>query len=120
MVFTKSLKGRYIFKYMLKKSKYISYKNISLYYLKDKKYINENFLGICVSKKHGNSVTRNRLKRWVRESYKELEEKLGRGYKIIVLFKKNIDTQNVDFYIIKEELEYCLKEAEIYVNEKSN
>ena len=39
MVFTKSLKGRYSFKYMLKRSKYISNKSITVYYLKDKKYI---------------------------------------------------------------------------------
>lgn len=117
MVFTKSLKGRYIFKYMLKKSKYISDKNITVYYLKDKKYMEENFLGICVSKKHGNSVVRNKLKRWVREAYKGLEEKLQKGYKIIVLYKKNIDVAIIDFHVVKSELENCLNGAEIYRHE---
>ena len=116
MVFTKSLKGRYSFKYMLKKSKYISSKNITVYYLKDRKYTEENFLGICVSKKHGNSVVRNKLKRWVREAYKEIEIKLNKGYKIIVLYRKNISVVCVDFHAIKEELYNCLKETEIYKN----
>lgn len=114
MVFTKSLKGRYSFKYMLKKSKYVSNKNITVYYLKDKKCIGENFLGVCVSKKHGNSVVRNKLKRWVREAYKEIEEKLEIGYKIIVLYKKNINIDCVDFHVVKEELENCLKEVGLY------
>lgn len=117
MVFTKSLKGRYIFRYMLRKSKYISKQNITIYYLKDKNSINENFLGICVSKKHGNSVVRNKLKRWVREVYKEVESNLIKGCKIIVLFKKNINVDDIDFHVLKEEFTYCLEEAGIYINE---
>lgn len=119
MVFTKSLKERYSFKYMLKKSKYISAKNITVYYLKDKKCTEENFLGICVSKKHGNSVIRNKLKRWVREAYKEIEKELNSGYKIIVLYKKNISVNCIDFHVLKEELNNCLRETEIYINGKN-
>ena len=117
MVFTKSLKERYSFKYMLKKSKYISKEYITVYYLKDKNKTEENFLGICVSKKHGNSVVRNKLKRWVREAYKELEPAIKKGYKIIVLYKKNINTENINFHVLKDELNSCLKEAEIYLSE---
>lgn len=117
MVFTKSLKGRYSFKYMLRKSKYISSNNITVYCLKNRDNSEENFLGICVSKKHGNSVVRNKLKRWVRESFKELESNINKGYKIIVLYKKNIDVDNVTFKIIKEEVVNCLKGHDIYINE---
>jgi len=117
MLFTKSLKGRYIFKYMLRKSKYISNNNVTVYYLKDKNNTEENFLGICVSKKHGNSVVRNRLKRWAREAYKELENNIKNGYKIIVLYKKNIDVQSLGFVGIKEELKECLEQTEVYSNE---
>lgn len=117
MVFTKSLKERYSFKYMLKKSKYISKEYITVYFLKDKNIEDENFLGICVSKKHGNSVARNRLKRWVREAYKEIEPNINKGFKIIVLYKKNINVDNIDFHVLKEELNNCLKETELYINE---
>lgn len=115
MVFTVSLKGKYSFKYMLRKSKYISNNNITVYYLKDKVYTDTNFLGICVSKKHGNSVVRNRLKRWVREAYKEIEYDINKGYRIIVLYKKNICVEEIDFHVIKDEIIHCLKEAEILI-----
>lgn len=117
MVFTKSLKERYSFKYMLKKSKYVSKEYITMYYLKDKNNTEENFFGICVSKKHGNSVVRNRLKRWAREVYKNLEANICRGYKIIVLYKKNIKVNDINFHVLEKELYNCLKEAELYINE---
>ena len=115
MVFTKSLKERYSFKYMLKRSKYISSENITVYFLKDKNNDEENFLGICVSKKHGNSVVRNRLKRWAREAYKEVENSISKGYKLIVLYKKGVDIDKIDFHVIKNEIIYCFNQAGIYV-----
>ncbi len=116
MVFTKSLKGRYSFKYMLKRSKYISNENITVYFLNDRNNEETNFLGICVSKKHGNSVVRNRLKRWAKEAYKEIEESICKGYKIIILYKKGIEVDKIDFHVIKKEIIYCLNEAGIYRN----
>lgn len=104
MVFTKSLKGQYRFKLTLKRGQYFSNKNITIYVLKNKKCDSSNFLGICVSKKHGNSVVRNRLKRWVREAYKEIEDSVEVGNNIIVLFKKNINVDEIDFHLVKKEL----------------
>lgn len=108
MVFTSSLKGRYLFRRILKKGKYFSNENITVYVMKNGS--EKNYLGICVSKKHGNSVVRNRLKRWVRESYKELEEHICQGNNIIVLFKKNIQVENLDFFKIKDEISCCMQE----------
>lgn len=109
MVFTKSLKGQYSFKLIFKRGEYISKDNVTVYIFQNKKYENNNFLGICVSKKHGNSVIRNRLKRWVREAYKEIEKDLKKGYNIIILYKKNIDVDKLNFNIIKTELSECTK-----------
>ncbi len=113
MVFTKSLKGQYSFKVIFKRGEYISNNNITLYILKNRKYENNNFLGICVSKKHGNSVVRNRLKRWAREAYKEIEKDLNKGYNIIILYKKNIDVSKLDFYCVKKELKESLEKLGI-------
>ena len=48
-----------------------------------------NRVGISVSKKVGNSVVRHRTVRLIRESYRLQEDKIGRGYDMVVVAKKN-------------------------------
>ena len=116
---TISLKKKFDFKKTLNYGRYAAGEYISVYVLKRKSTEDQeqNLFGICVSKKHGNSVIRNKLKRWVREAYKEIEPKINKGYKIIVLYKKNIVVNNISFHVLKNELDECLKEAELYINE---
>ena len=45
----------------------------------------KNRLGICVSKKIGNSVVRHRVTRLVRESYRLNEERFRQGIDLIVI-----------------------------------
>ena len=104
MKYTKSLKGSVNFKRVLKQGKYKSNKNISIYIKKNSLEDNLNHLGICVSKKHGNSVIRNKLKRWVREAYYSFENDIKLGFDIIVLFRKNIDINNINYYVVKDEI----------------
>ena len=89
---TISLKKKFDFKKTLNYGRYAAGEYISVYVLKRKSTEDQeqNLFGICVSKKHGNSVVRNRLKRWARESYKELEKNIKLGNIIIILYKKDI------------------------------
>ena len=71
---TKILKKNYEFKKVLNNGKIYKGKQIEIFYLKQN--ISVNFLGIAISKKVGNSVYRNKIKRLIRETYRLLEEKI--------------------------------------------
>lgn len=115
MLKTKSLKGTGLFKVVLRRGKYETGKYITIYILKTKKENNlNNFLGICVSKKHGNSVIRNRIKRWAKESYTKLEKDIDGGYNIIVLYKKNIEVNNLSYDVVLNEISSLLYKNGIY------
>jgi len=59
-------------------------------------------LGITVSKKIGNSVKRNRVKRFIREFYRLHKTYFPQGYDIVIVAKKGVC--DLDFWTIKEEL----------------
>ena len=73
---TKILKKNYEFKRVLNNGKFYKGKQIEIFYLKQN--ISINFLGIAISKKVGNSVCRNKIKRLIRENYRLLENRITR------------------------------------------
>jgi len=103
MRYTKSLKGSVNFKRVLKQGKYVSGKILAVY-VKKNNLDNENNLGICVSKKHGNSVTRNKLKRWAREAYYFYEKDINQGYNVVILYRKDVLVNELDFNVVKGEI----------------
>lgn len=112
MKYTKSIKNSGTFKYCINKGKFSSGRYLVVYLTKVKK--NANFLGICVSKKNGNSVNRNKMKRWVREVYTKIEKDILVGLNIIVLFKKSTKIQDLDYIKVKEDVEMCFEKLEIF------
>ena len=75
-------------------------------------------LGIAISKKVANSVYRNKIKRLIRENYRLLEENMTVGNCFVILWNKKVEGKDVDFYIIKEDMEKLLKKANILLKEK--
>lgn len=112
------IKKNSIFRYILRNGKF--YKgNCIVVHISDKKVLKNqktdtNYLGICVSKKNGNSVCRNKLKRWVREIYKNEESKLKKNYSIVVLFKKNYLFENINYSQVLTDIKNCFKELDLY------
>jgi len=70
--------------------KYFGY--FQLIYLK-KNNLKKNRLGVVASKKTGNAVCRNKLKRLFRENFNKQENNLKQGYDIVFIAKKNAGEQ---------------------------
>lgn len=121
---TISLKKAFDFKKTLNYGRFAGGEYIAVYVLKRKSHEkqDQNLFGICVSKKHGNSVVRNKLKRWAREAYKEIEENIVLGNIVVILYKKDIkdkiDKGELNFFKVKQDMEKALKKLELLIEDK--
>ena len=75
-----------------------------------------NRLGISISKKYGKSVKRNRLKRLIKENYRQYEEYIKDGYDIVITARNNTDLP--DFAAVRKEMKYLMKKLRIFDQEK--
>jgi ribonuclease P protein component len=112
MKYTSSIKKKGTFKYLINKGKFSREKYLVVYFIRNNKP--NNALGICVSKKNGISVHRNKMKRWIREIYKQEESKLKKGLTLVVMYKKDIKIDDIDYYKVKEDLLDTFKKLNIY------
>lgn len=78
-----SIKKNYDFKKVYNSGKSYANKYLVMYVLKNE--LEENRLGISVSKKVGNSVVRHRLTRLIRESYRINKEMFNSSLDIVVI-----------------------------------
>lgn len=108
---TETLKKNYEFKNVLTKGKSYFGKYINLYILKENS--TKNRIGIAVGKKVGKAVKRNQVKRWIRESYIALENNIINPQRIVFTFKNNIIVEEINFWLIKEDMERLFKKAGI-------
>ena len=105
------LKKNYEFKIVLTKGRFYIGKQLKIVILKNGK--NFKTLGIAISTKNGKAFQRNKVKRLIREAYKNLEEKIINGYSIVVLLKKDIDINDMKYIDIINEMENTFKKANI-------
>ncbi len=83
MLFTESLKKNYQFRFVYNKGRSIANRYLVMYVVKNNLEINR--IGYSVSKKVGNSVVRSHVTRLLRESYRLCEDRLERGFDIVVI-----------------------------------
>lgn len=108
---TEMLKKNYEFKAVFSKGKYHYGNVIDIFILKNNR--NFNMLGIAVSSKFGKAVKRNKLKRYIRESYKFLENSIVVGNSIIILSKKNVKIEEITYKKVNEDLNRIFRKAEL-------
>lgn len=107
------IKKNYEFKHLFSKGKFYYGKYIHMYIKETNSKINK--MGIAVSKKQGKAVKRNRVKRLIRENYKEFENKIKLGTNLLIVINKEKDIKDITYYDIKENFESTLKKANIMV-----
>lgn len=98
------LKKEKDFNLIFKKGKKIFSKSLTLIYLE----ANELKVGYAVSKKHGGSVKRNRVKRLLRESFRSFMPNIAQNFFFVFIPKVSEDYSLSD---IKSNMEYVLKKG---------
>ncbi|MFF2589289.1 ribonuclease P protein component [Peribacillus butanolivorans] len=66
-------------------------------------------IGLSVSKKIGNSVVRNQIKRYIRQAFLELKDDIEDGKDYIVIARK--PAAEMDFFQVKSSLIHVLKRS---------
>ena len=83
MQFSKSLKLNHLFRRLYSKGKSAAGKYLVLYCRRNG--TQENRIGLTVSAKLGHAVVRNKLRRRLRECYRQHETEFRRGYHMVIV-----------------------------------
>ena len=102
------------FQLVFKKGKSFANRQFVLYYLKKEQQ--DHFrIGLSVSKKVGNAVVRNQIKRYIRQSFLELEERIPDSYDLIIIARE--PAKDMDFHQVKKSLIHVLSKSGLYVKQ---
>jgi ribonuclease P protein component len=74
-------------------------------------------IGLSVSKKLGNAVTRNQIKRYIRQAFLELKDEVRSGNDYVIIARK--PAADMGMQEIKKSLEHVLKVARV-LKKKNN
>jgi ribonuclease P protein component len=104
------------FQEAFKKGKSVANRQFVVYVLK--KPEQENFrIGLSVSKKIGNAVMRNQIKRYIRQSFHEFQDRVHTGNDYIIIARKPTADMGMDD--IKKSLEHVLKVGKVLKKPKA-
>ncbi|MED3561118.1 ribonuclease P protein component [Bacillus xiapuensis] len=73
-------------------------------------------IGLSVSKKLGNAVTRNQIKRYIRQAIFELKDQLCAGNDYIIIARR--PAAEMDFFEVKKSLTHVLKVGKVLKSPK--
>lgn len=103
------------FQTVYKKGRSMANRQFVVYVLKGK---NKEYsrVGLSVSKKMGNAVVRNKIKRYIREVLKDIEDKLQLGNDYIIISRRPV--VDMDYHQAKSSLVHVLKKAKVFHERK--
>ncbi|MBU5308688.1 ribonuclease P protein component [Clostridioides mangenotii] len=106
--FTNGIKKDSDFRKVYKHGKSFANKYLVIYILE--KRTEESRIGISVSKKVGNAVTRNKVRRLIKEAYRiNIDDKIKPGYDIV--FIARVSSSNASFEDIDKSVKYLVKKS---------
>lgn len=98
------------FQAVFKQGKSFANRQLVIYYLERKKQ--KHFrIGLSVGTKIGNAVTRNRIKRYLRESFHSLKDRIPPTFDIVIIARQ--PTKNMDYHAIKKSLLHLLSRKKL-------
>ena len=100
------LKKRAAFAYVYRKGEKASARDLLLLSAKSKEGLK---IGLSVSKKVGNAVTRNRVKRLLREAIRPLTDRLDDGFMYVIVAYPSIAEK--DFFSVSKSVEQAFSRA---------
>ncbi len=103
------LKKNYEFKKVYNERKYYVDRYVVMYIIRNNTDFNR--IGFSVSKKIGKSVTRNRVKRQMKEAYRRYADRTKSGYDIVFTARAGIGS--VGFSVIENSIITILKKAKL-------
>lgn len=109
-----TLKKKKEFNHVFKKGKSYVTRNLVVYIVENN--LNYNRLGFIISKKVGNSVTRNRIRRLLKESYRKNRDKIDQGFDLIFIVRHR--AAGITYKQVKKELFKLLNKAGIEKNQE--
>jgi len=109
-----SLKRNKRFRYVYHKGKSLPAKPVVMIYVKNR--MGKVQVGFSVSKKIGNSVTRNRVKRRLREAFRPMIPEIIPGYDIIFIARDAV--LKAEFSAIESTMRYLLRKAGLFKDQQ--
>jgi ribonuclease P protein component len=105
------------FQEIFKKGTSVANRQFVLYVLKKEE--SQPFrIGLSVSKKIGNAVVRNKVKRYIRQVFLELKEEVKEGHDYLIIARKPAAEMN--FHEVKKSLTHVLKRGKAFKRSSSS
>ncbi|WP_141434452.1 ribonuclease P protein component [Bacillus sp. 03113] len=101
------------FQDVFQKGKSVANRQFIVYTLKkpDQKHFR---IGLSVSKKIGNAVTRNQIKRYVRQVFHEIDGQIHNDFDYVIIARKQ--ASQIGYHELKKNLQHVLKIAKAFKN----
>lgn len=99
------------FQLVFQKGASFANRQLVIYYLK-KDHQQHFRIGLSVSKKIGNAVTRNKVKRYIRQAFIDLENVIKDNYDIIIIARNPVKEMN--YHEIKKSVQHLLYKTDLY------